>query len=171
MAKHVPVYVSLAEARAYAVWKGKRLPTELEWDRMSFGSRFGGQRDFPWGSDPPIPGIHGNFGFKFDMPVGVGQFPAGASDFGVLDLIGNGWELTETPFGPLPGFQPHSAYPEYSADFFEGKHFVLKGASWATDVQLIRRSFRNWYQSNYPYVFAKFRLVTPNTRHDNGTAV
>ncbi len=46
-----------------------------------------------------------------------------------------------------------------SADFFDGKHYVLKGASWATDAQLIRRSFRNWYQARYPYVFAKFRCV------------
>jgi formylglycine-generating enzyme required for sulfatase activity len=36
---------------------------------------------------------------------------------------------------------------------------VLKGASWATDAQLIRKSFRNWYQARYPYVFAKFRCV------------
>ena len=39
------------------------------------------------------------------------------------------------------------------------RHYVLKGASWATDAQLIRRSFRNWYQARYPYVFAKFRCV------------
>ena len=51
------------------------------------------------------------------------------------------------------------SYPGYSADFFDGKHYVLKGASWATDVKLVRRSFRNWYQARYPHVFAKFRCV------------
>jgi formylglycine-generating enzyme required for sulfatase activity len=61
---------------------------------------------------------------------------------------------------PLPGFTPYIAsYPDYSADFFDGKHFVLKGASWATDSELLRPSFRNWYQAHYPYVFAKFRCV------------
>jgi formylglycine-generating enzyme required for sulfatase activity len=50
-------------------------------------------------------------------------------------------------------------YQEYSADFFDGKHFVLKGGSWATDADLVRPSFRNWYQAHYPYVFAKFRCV------------
>ena len=51
-------------------------------------------------------------------------------------------------------------YPGYSADFFDGKHFVLKGASWATAAELVRRSFRNWYQAHYPYVFAKFRCAS-----------
>ncbi|HXL46969.1 MAG TPA: SUMF1/EgtB/PvdO family nonheme iron enzyme, partial [Candidatus Binatia bacterium] len=50
-------------------------------------------------------------------------------------------------------------YEGYSADFFDGKHFVLKGASWATAAELVRRSFRNWFQAHYPYVFAKFRCV------------
>jgi formylglycine-generating enzyme required for sulfatase activity len=53
-----------------------------------------------------------------------------------------------------------SAYPDYSKDFFDGKHFVLKGASWATAAELLRPSFRNWYQVHYPYVFAKFRCVS-----------
>jgi formylglycine-generating enzyme required for sulfatase activity len=50
-------------------------------------------------------------------------------------------------------------YPAYSADFFDGGHFVLKGASPATATSLVRRSFRNWFQPHYPYVYAKFRTV------------
>jgi len=93
------------------------------------------------------------------MPVGA--HPAGNSRWGVGDLVGNGWELTDTPFAPLPGFTPYiKSYPDYSRDFFDGKHFVVKGASWATDVDLLRPSFRNWYQAHYPYVFAKFRCVS-----------
>ena len=49
--------------------------------------------------------------------------------------------------------------PGYSADFFDGLHYVMLGASWATPAPLIRRSFRNWFQAHYPYVFAKFRCV------------
>ena len=73
--------------------------------------------------------------------------------------MGNGWTWTSTPFAGFPGFVPTPSYPEYSADFFDGKHYVLLGASWATDAQLARRSFRNWFQPHYPYPFSKFRRV------------
>ena len=63
-------------------------------------------------------------------------------------------------FEGLPGFQAYiPGYPGYSADFFDGKHYVLKGASWATADELVRPSFRNWFQAHYPYVFAKFRCA------------
>ena len=51
------------------------------------------------------------------------------------------------------------SYPQYSADFFDGKHRVIKGASPATAKELVRRSFRNWFRETYPYVYAKFRCV------------
>ena len=51
------------------------------------------------------------------------------------------------------------SYPAYSVDFFDGKHYVLKGASPATAKELVRRSFRNWFRGIYPYVYAKFRTV------------
>ena len=58
-----------------------------------------------------------------------------------------------------PGFSPMRSYPEYSADFFDGRHYVMKGASPATARELIRPSFRNWFRGDYPYVYAKFRTV------------
>lgn len=76
-----------------------------------------------------------------------------------MELIGNGWEWTSTPFAPLPGFEPMASYPQYSADFFDGKHYVMKGASPVTPRELIRRSFRNWFYDDYPYMYAKFRCV------------
>jgi formylglycine-generating enzyme required for sulfatase activity len=78
---------------------------------------------------------------------------------GVHDLVGNGWEWTSTVFEPFAGFTPMRSYPEYSADFFDGHHFVMKGASPATARELIRPSFRNWFRGNYPYVYAKFRTA------------
>ena len=51
------------------------------------------------------------------------------------------------------------SYRAYSADFFDGQHYVLKGASPATGRPLIRRSFRNWFRPKYPYLYAKFRCV------------
>jgi ergothioneine biosynthesis protein EgtB len=160
-----PVYVSWAEARAFARWRGARLPTEAEWHWAAYGSpqgsgpREAALRSYPWGEAPPSP-RHGNFGLHHWSPVPVGRFPEGASGWGLLDLVGNGWEWTDTAFGPLPGFTPYiRTYPGYSVDFFDGRHYVLRGASWATDEALIRRSFRNWFQPHYPYVFAKFRCV------------
>jgi ergothioneine biosynthesis protein EgtB len=158
-----PVYVSLAEARAYANWRGKRLPTEGEFHRAAFGGPDGSETQYPWGNTPPEV-RHGNFDFTAWSPMPVGSNPAGASRWGVHELVGNGWEWTDTPFAPFPGFEPYmSGYPDYSEDFFDGKHFVLKGASWATATELIRPSFRNWYQAHYPYVFAKFRCVSSNS--------
>ena len=52
-----------------------------------------------------------------------------------------------------------ASYPEYSAEFFDGKHYVMKGGSSATAAPLLRRSFRNWFRANYPYVYAKFRTA------------
>jgi gamma-glutamyl hercynylcysteine S-oxide synthase len=155
-----PVSVSLAEARAYAVFAGARLLTESEWDRVAFGNAGNNPRAMPWG--PPHiaeAGLHGNFGLVNQAPVPVGSFPHGASWVGALDLVGNGWELVDTVFAPLDGFLPTPLYPEYSLDFFDGNHYVLKGASWATDASLVRRSFRNFYQPHYACMFCQFRLA------------
>ena len=153
-----PVYVSHEEASAYARWAGKELPSEGEWHRAACGTRAGTERAYPWGWEPPSPRL-GNFDFQRWDPVPAGSYPDGASDFGVADLAGNGWEWTRTPFAPFPGFKPFSFYPGYSADFFDGKHFVMKGGSPRTAACMLRRSFRNWFQPRYPYVYATFRCV------------
>ena len=54
---------------------------------------------------------------------------------------------------------PLPSYPEYSADFFDAEHVVMKGASPVTAAELIRPSFRNWFRARYPYVYATFRCV------------
>jgi ergothioneine biosynthesis protein EgtB len=136
-----PVYTSHAEAAAYARWKGRRLMTEAEWHRAAEGASPG----------------HVDFA-GFD-PIPVGSHPETASVHGVHDLIGNGWEWTSTVFAPFDGFVPMTSYPEYSADFFDGRHYVMKGASPATARELVRPSFRNWFRGNYPYVYAKFRTA------------
>lgn len=82
-----------------------------------------------------------------------------AQDCGIPDLTGQGWEWTSTLFAPFPGFAPMFSYPQYSADFFDDAHYVMKGASPATPRELIRPSFRNWFRPAYPYVYATFRCA------------
>jgi len=153
-----PVYVSQAEAEAYARFAGKSLPTEAQFHRAAYGTPEGGERAFPWGEEPPETG-RGNFDFARWDPAAVGSYPAGRSAFGIEDALGNGWEWTSSVFAPLPGFEPFLFYPGYSANFFDGKHYVMKGASPRTAACMLRRSFRNWFQPHYPFVYASFRCV------------
>jgi|WetSurMetagenome_2_1015567.scaffolds.fasta_scaffold54060_2 gamma-glutamyl hercynylcysteine S-oxide synthase len=158
-----PVYVTQAEAAAFARWKGGRLPTEAEFHRSAFGAPDGEERALPWGDAPPD-STRGHVDFAGWDPAPVGTHPAGASAWGIDEPIGNGWEWTSTVFGPFTGFEPMPSYPEYSADFFDGQHYVMKGASPATARELIRRSFRNWFRPQYPYVYAGFRVVREGDR-------
>lgn len=153
-----PVYVTWEEAAGFAAWKGMRLPTEPEFHRAAYGTPSGEERRHPWGDAPPGPD-RGNFGLTRWDPVEVGSYPRGASAWGIHDLVGNGWEWTSTLFGGFPGFEPMPSYPVYSSDFFDEAHYVLKGASPVTARELVRRSFRNWFRPNYPYLYATFRCA------------
>ena len=136
-----PVYVSHIEARAFTRWRGCRLPTEAEWHRA-------------FESAPAPQAERDNFDFVAWNPTPVSERNAG-----LFQLAGNGWEWTSVPFGGFPGFKPFSHYPGYSADFFDGLHFVLKGASPVTPAALVRTSFRNWFQDHYRYAYTAFRCA------------
>ena len=154
-----PVYVSQAEAAAYAKWLGRKLPTEEQFHRAAYGtSEDKVERNYPWGDEAPE-ARYGNFDFAHWDPNPVGSYPRGASAYGVHDLVGNGWEWTRSEFKPFPGFSAMPFYPGYSASFFDGKHYVMKGGSPRTAACMLRRSFRNWFQPHYPYVYATFRCV------------
>jgi ergothioneine biosynthesis protein EgtB len=154
-----PVYVSQAEASAFARWVGKSLPTEAQWHRAAYSTPEGNEQPFPWGAESPSAKL-GNFDFQRWDPTPVGAFPQSQSAWGVEDLVGSGWEWTSTLFGPFSGFERFPFYPGYSADFFDGKHYVIKGGSARTAACMLRRSFRNWFQPHYQYVYAGFRCVS-----------
>lgn len=154
VAANWPVAVSYNQAVAYAAWKNMRLPTEAEWVRM----RRAMLKDY----DHP------------DSPTAIGEVIKGApkvkySNIGMrawhptpveaAQVASDVWEWTGSLWDTYEGFEPSTIYPGYSADFFDGKHNVVLGASWATHPKIgLRASFRNWYQRGYPYVFAGFRL-------------
>jgi gamma-glutamyl hercynylcysteine S-oxide synthase len=134
-----PVYATLEQARAYAAYRGASIPTEPQYHRAS-----------PTGVEPGA-----NFGYRHWDPVPIVYSP------GPAQMNGNGWEWTSTVFAPFEGFSPRPSYPGYSANFFDGKHYVLKGASPRTAAKLVRPSLRNWFRAEYPYVYATFRLCQP----------
>jgi formylglycine-generating enzyme required for sulfatase activity len=135
-----PVFVTLHEAESYARWRGKSLMTEAQFHRAACSAPRSQAADFRhW---DPIP-------VTADDPAGGGP----------QQLVGNGWEWTSTPFAPFPGFKPFPFYENYSAPFFDGEHYVLKGGSHRTAGCLLRPSFRNWFRPSYPYIYATFRLA------------
>ena len=148
-----PVYVSHEQAQAYARWKGQALPTEAQFHRAAYpvGRTSRSARVLP---DPLA---RANVDFRSWDPEPVTASPL--NRFGVSQLVGNGWEWTATRFEPFAGFQPSPFYPGYSANFFDGRHYVLKGGSPRTARCLLRPSFRNWFRPAYPYVYATFRLL------------
>ncbi|KFY00105.1 hypothetical protein V490_01483 [Pseudogymnoascus sp. VKM F-3557] len=98
-----------------------------------------------------------NVGFKHWHPVAVtadGDKLAGQAEMGGV------WEWTSSVLERHEGFEEMELYPAYTADFFDGKHNIVLGGSWATHPRIAgRKSFVNWYQRNYPYVWAGARLV------------
>lgn len=151
---HWPVYVSHAEASAYARWAGMRLPTEAEFHRAAYAEG----DPYPWGGAAPSASF-GYFGLERWDPFAVNAFPQAQSRFGVQGLVAGGWEWTSSLFSGFAGFRASTDYPGYSADFFDGRHYVLKGGSTRTAESMLRASFRNWFQPHYPYVYSGFRCV------------
>lgn len=152
-----PVYATKDQADAFAAWRGQRLPTEAEYHRAAYGD-YESALPYPWGHSPVNEQVaNADLAGRDLWPVTA--TPGGDSPFGVAQTVGNGWEWTQTPFEPFPGFRIDPLYPGYSKPFFDGEHFVVKGASPATSVKLIRPSFRNWFRHDYPYAYVSFRTV------------
>ncbi|MBI3921861.1 MAG: SUMF1/EgtB/PvdO family nonheme iron enzyme [Armatimonadetes bacterium] len=89
LADHPVVYIDLDDARAYARWAGKRLPTEAEWHFAAQGTD---GRKWPWGNE--FDASRCNDKGKGTTPVK--SYPEGRSPFGCYDMVGNVWEWTES---------------------------------------------------------------------------
>jgi iron(II)-dependent oxidoreductase len=151
-------HICFHEAQAYAAWAGARLPTEQEWEKAcAWDPVAGRRRRWPWGDSPWTPDL-ANLGGDGLRPAAVGAYPAGASAYGVEQLIGDVWEWTSSRFEPWPGFTP-MLYADYSAPFFGGDFRVLRGGSWAVGGASIRPSFRNWDLPIRRQIFCGLRLA------------
>lgn len=140
-----PVWVTWDQAAAYAQWRGMKLPSEAQHQLASRKSK-----PDPW---------RDNYGFRRWDPVPVDFGHEKTNGAAPVQTTGNGWEWTHDVFAPFAGFRPHPFYAGYSADFFDGRHYVMKGASPRTATLLTRPGFRNWFRPDYPHMYAGFRLV------------
>ena len=155
---HPVTGVSWYEAEAYARFRGKRLPTEAEWEKAAgWDAAARRQNLYAWGDAVPSAQLC-NFDLRYWGTTPVAQFPSGASNYGCLDMTGNVWEWTSSKFAGYPGFRAHP-YPEYSEVWFDDDHRVLRGGSWATHATLLRASFRNFFRRQFRIAFAGLRLA------------
>ena len=158
--RYHPVYgVSYYEADAYARFVGKRLPTELEWEKAA--SWHPGEQKkyhYPWGDHlPNISNCNHHLNVGGTTPVNA--YPQGQSPWGCYDLLGNVWEWTASDFVGYSDFESYP-YPGYSQTYFDNKHRVLRGGSWATRSWALRATFRNWYYPEIRQVVVGFRCVS-----------
>ncbi|PNJ91351.1 5-histidylcysteine sulfoxide synthase [Cylindrospermopsis raciborskii C04] len=142
-----PVEVNYYEAMAYCQWQGTRLMTEPEWNRAwEFSTNNQGDRTEE---------NNYNLNLKYISPSPVGMF---SKRSGLADLRGNVWEWLSSTFSPLLGFTTHYLYEDQSAPFFDGKHQMMVGGSWATNGTMALPCYRNWFRP-YFYQHVGFRTA------------
>jgi formylglycine-generating enzyme required for sulfatase activity len=141
--RHPVVGISWFEAKAFCEWKGKRLPTEAEWEKAARGGREG--LAYPWGNVPDR--ARANFEGQGTLPVG--SFPP--NDYGLFDMSGNVWEWVSDWFDA----EYYRKSPEVNPTGPDsGREKVVRGGSYVDGSGPLRVAHRHWYppQSRYKWV-------------------
>jgi iron(II)-dependent oxidoreductase len=149
-------HVSFHEAEAFARWAGKRLPSEIEWERAAGWDQQSGKKRFPWGQE--WMGFEASLDRRRFAPAPVGSYSGGESSAGCLQMGGDVWEWTTSWFQSYPGFLAFP-YSECSEAFFGEEYRVLRGGSWATDSFVGRTTFRRFDVPARRQLFAGFRCA------------
>ncbi|KAL1750928.1 C-type lectin protein [Schizophyllum commune] len=176
IARHWPVLTAYDDLAVYAASKGGRFPTEPELrlflDTYDVGHAGGANVGFRnWHPVPATAGLvdaapadnttSATITSNSNTNNNTTSALANASKSTAPGAGSNGgvWEWTSTLFDTHPGLTPTQLFPGYSTDFFDTKHQVVLGASYATIPRLGRRTVRNFYQHNYPYPWVAGRVV------------
>jgi len=150
-------HVSYFEAAAFALWAGKRLPTEAEWERAAcYDARRKTSNAFPWGNTEPDSGKANLFENGYWSVAPIGAFPDGANSYGCQQMIGDVWEWTTSDYVPYPGFK--SEFDEYNDKWFVNQK-VLRGGSFATPQLHIRSTYRNFFHAHERWMISGFRCA------------
>lgn len=143
-------YVDWHDANAFARWCGARLATEAEWERAARGND---ARTFPWGDAEPD-ATRANYQMNVRTTSAVGQYPKGASPFGVLDLSGNAWEWVSSLYLSYP-YQAQDGREDLNA---EGMR-VVRGGSYIHTAHDIRCSSRHRFFPTVRDPYTGFRVA------------
>lgn len=112
---HPAVEPTWAGAREYCAWRGKRLPTEAEWEKAARGTD---GRRYPWGHEA-ADRTRAQFAAGWNATASADGFPAGASPYGVLDLAGNTWEWVSSLYRSYP-YRPDDGREDLAASGVRG---------------------------------------------------
>ena len=153
---HPVTMVTWSDARAYAKWAGKRLPTEEEWEKAARGTD---GRRWPWGNKMDPTKLNTYYTVGTTTPVN--KYPQGASPYGLLDMAGNVNEWTSTDFLPYEGSKASlGLFDVGGGSRTRNIHFkVLRGGTWRSDPFSTQSFQRNFSLPNYASDFYGFRCV------------